>query len=125
MKMKPVVEPTGGAALERDSPLNYGESTIELRRQAGQMMPVRLFRERSGFHGATVAAFGRKPQSEKVGEVRGGKGTRASPCIVAATRQRTDILNKEAEFAAVCRHAATSVGRSVFREKDAILSAAV
>jgi hypothetical protein len=65
MQLKSFVKPAGGTAFQRDSPLHHGESAIKLRREARQMMPFRLRRERRGLHGVSVAAFGRKPQIEK------------------------------------------------------------
>jgi hypothetical protein len=95
MEMKNFVQPAGGVAFQRDRPLHHGESAIKIRREARQMMPIRLRHERRRFHAASVAAFGRKPQTKKRGALPrrryGTIFTMLSPATVRMSKFRHQI----------------------------------
>ena len=60
-----IVEPARGAAFEGDGPEHGGEGAIEFRFESGEMMPLRLLRERYGFHGGKRSGFRQKAANQK------------------------------------------------------------
>jgi hypothetical protein len=62
-----VVQPAGGAAFQRDGPVNHGEAAIEFRREPGKMMALKLRGQRNWSHSGQREAEAGSRQVENGG----------------------------------------------------------